>query len=397
MQHFLQHDRIFGAHFHHRHKDYSLAFITPINSSSSIQLNGKKCCLHSPHIHERASFKISCWVSRIYNLNDLCYHKYCKLPVWSDSEKSGFTNVTGYHDCWNSCDKTQIEYCCHAVEKTFFGFGNRPGLTQSVYCVFGLVQIKVINKEQNMIKQKHNIIGCIQWKDIVSTSICTISYQLPIIWFCMIVIPWIYKNEPDFYCGKSDSLLISSTIFLLSLIIMRPSKTQVSLMLCRRLRSRAILARRARRRVRSSEMNIGSVDIKLVSSGRSLVVVPDSSVSRSFSSGAGTGFCLSFFFSLITFVLMRRLAKRAIIALWEGLSEDWAGLGVRPTLWDISISCSCTGGSSCMCSLKSCSSSWSVSSSSDSGIPYTRIDGFLLYCCSSSNSSCSSWFSCLEH
>ena len=26
---------------------------------------------------------------------------------------------TGYHDCWNSCDKTQIEYCCHTAENTF--------------------------------------------------------------------------------------------------------------------------------------------------------------------------------------------------------------------------------------------------------------------------------------
>ena len=171
-----------------------------------------------------------------------------------------------------------------------------------------------------------------------------------------------------FYCGKSDSLLISWTLFLLSLIIIRPSNTHVSLILPRRLRSCPILASRVRGRVKSSEINIGREEVKLASS--TLSAVPDPLVSSvSFSSVAGAGFSRRFF-SFITFALRWQMANRAIIALGrECWSGGWTPLGLRPTLWDISMSCSCTGGWSCICLLKSCSSSWSVSSSSDLGIP----------------------------
>ena len=103
------------------------------------------------------------------------YHKYYKLAVWSDSIILQHVMIAEIVVIKRRLRIVVIQW------KRHFGFGNRPGLTQSVYGVFGLVQIKVINKEQNMIKQKHNIMGCIQWKDIVSTSICMSSCQINLI------------------------------------------------------------------------------------------------------------------------------------------------------------------------------------------------------------------------
>ena len=79
--------------------------------------------------------------------------------------------------------------------------------------------------------------------------------------------------------------------------------------------------------------------------------------------------------------LMRRLLSLAMI--WRGAGGGWPSAysaGTFPILWDTSMSDISSWGRSFMPALKRCRSFSSVFPGVDSGTPYTRMEGFRLYC-----------------